>query len=303
MPNYSIEARSLNVAGVGGHDFWVLRDERGEALAELHGLATDRETGQAIPIGTDEDKHSLRIWHYPHDRDYADSIGARLDRTSYIQPGQPVRTVLSADKDEVLARWNSAVAAAPELNALDLNYPNYGFRMDGSTVNSNSAYRTLGEVMGVHVDDFPLRLEPGIDNRMVFPERIDQLRTHGYPVLDEPRLDPANKRAHMAPSERDQAYFDAMRGRVSADIPDSTVMDGVLRARQAGIPLEAFQDVAFVGDKAYVLGKTPGFRTELPLSGNAPPMDDTLSRLAALETAKDVHAEIEARTKTGPVIA
>lgn len=303
MPDYSIEARSLNVAGVGGHDFWVLRDEHGKALAELHGLATDRETGQAIPIGIDEDRHSLRIWHYPHERDYADSIGARLDRTSYIQPGQPVRPVLSADKDEVLARWNSAVAAAPELNALDLDYPNYGFRMDGNTVNSNSAYRTLGEVMGVQVDDFPLRLEPGIDHRMVSPERIEQLRTHGYPVLDEPRLDPANKRAHMAPSERDQAYFDAMRGRFSADIPDSTVMDGVLRARRAGIPLEAFQDVAFVGDKAYVLGKTPGFRTELPLSGNAPPMDDTLSRLALLDTAKNVHAEPDVRTKTGPVIA
>ena len=28
MPNYSIEARSLDVAGVASHDFWVLRDEK-----------------------------------------------------------------------------------------------------------------------------------------------------------------------------------------------------------------------------------------------------------------------------------
>lgn len=34
MPKYTIEARSLNVVGVAGHDFWVLRDEQGKALAE-----------------------------------------------------------------------------------------------------------------------------------------------------------------------------------------------------------------------------------------------------------------------------
>lgn len=64
MP-YTIEARSLDIAGVASHDFWVLRDERGTALAELNGLATDRRTGEAVPIGTDEARHSLRIWHFP----------------------------------------------------------------------------------------------------------------------------------------------------------------------------------------------------------------------------------------------
>lgn len=59
MPKYTIEARSLNVLGVAGHDFWVLRDEQGKALAELHGLATDRQTGEALTIGTDEARHSF----------------------------------------------------------------------------------------------------------------------------------------------------------------------------------------------------------------------------------------------------
>ena len=63
MPKYTIEARSLNVLGVAGHDFWVLRDEQGKALAELHGLATDRQTGEALTIGTDEARHSLRAWN------------------------------------------------------------------------------------------------------------------------------------------------------------------------------------------------------------------------------------------------
>ncbi len=303
MPNYTIEARSLNIAeGVAGHDFWVLRDERGTAIAELHGLATDRQTGQAIPVGTDEDRHSLRVWHYAHDAGYAKSIGASVDRTTYIQDGQPARTVLSASRDEVLARWNAAVAAAPALNALDLDYPNYGFNIFSDTVNSNSTYRTLGEIMGVQVRDFGGRMEPGIDNRMVSPERIEQFRTHGYPVLDEPRIDAENKQVDRAAlSPRDQAYFDVMRGKLPAEVPDGAVLDGVLRARQAGISLESFRDVAFVGDKAYVLGHTPGFRAEIDLAA-APSMEDALGRLSSLP-APVAEMDPVSQQRTGPSLA
>ena len=188
MPDYSIEARSLDIVGVASHDFLVLRDDRGRAIAELHGLATDRETGKVEPIGTDENKHSLRIWHYAHDREYAESLGAIPSRTTYIADGQDKVTLLKADKDEVLSRWNAAVAAKEPLNALDLNYPNYGFRMSGDTVNSNAAYRTLSEIMGVPVHDFPWKLEPGLDNRMVDQKEIERLRTHGYPSLDTPTV-------------------------------------------------------------------------------------------------------------------
>lgn len=83
-----------------------------------------------------------------------------------------------------MARWNAAVAAKAPSNALDLDYPNYGFRMDGSTVNSHSAYRTLGEVMGLPVRDFPAVLEPGIENRMTSPAHIAEMRVKGYPILD-----------------------------------------------------------------------------------------------------------------------
>lgn len=185
MP-YTIEARSLDIAGVASHDFWVLRDERGTALAELHGLATDRRSGEAVPIGTDEKRHSLRVWHFAHDPAVAALSGDTASRTSYIKEGQQHRDVLVGPKDEVLSRWEAAVAAKAPLNALDLDYPNYGFRLDGSTVNSNSAYRTLGEVMGVAVRDFPGVIEPGIENRMTSPARIEALRNTRYPVLDAP---------------------------------------------------------------------------------------------------------------------
>ena len=185
---YSIEARSLGVAGVASHNFLVLRDSEGRSLAEVHGLATDRKTGEFIPIGTDEQKHSLRVWHFAHDAEYAKSIGVNANGATFIQEGQDHKTMLSAGKDEVLARWNAAVAAKEPLNSLDLNYPNYGFKMSGDTVNSNAAYRTLSEVMGVPVHDFPWKLEPGLDNRMVGQKEIETLRTHGYPVLDEPSV-------------------------------------------------------------------------------------------------------------------
>jgi hypothetical protein len=188
MSGYSIEARSLSVVGLASHNFLVLRDESGRAIAELHGLATDRETGKVEPIGTDEKRHSLRVWNFAHDQGYADSIGVKPSRATYIQNGQDHLTLLKADKEEVLSRWNAAVAAKEPLNALDLNYPNYGFRMSGDTVNSNSAFRTLSEIMGVPVHDFPGRLEPGLDNRMIDQKRIEQLRTHGYPVLNEPSI-------------------------------------------------------------------------------------------------------------------
>lgn len=185
---YSIEARSLGIGGVASHDFLVLRDEKGHALAEMHGLATDRKTGQGVAIGTDESLHSLRVWHFAHDDTYAKSIGAKADGSTYINGDQDHRAMLVAGKQEILERWNAAVAAKEPLNALDLNYPNYGFRMSGDTVNSNSAYRTLSEIMGVPVHDFPGRIEPGLDNRMVDQKEIKALRTHGFPVLDEPSI-------------------------------------------------------------------------------------------------------------------
>lgn len=302
MPNYTIEARSLSVAGIAGHDFWVLRDERGNAVAEMHGLATNRETGRPVPIGTDPDKFSLRAWHYPHDQAYADALGVPRNDASYIREGQPARTVLSADREEVMARWNSAVGAMRELNALDLDYPRLGVSLFGRTVNSNSAYRTFGEIMGVQVDDFPGRIEPGIRNRMLPPERIEQLRTHGYPVLDEPRIDPETRQGRRQPSPQDQAYFDTLRERLPERVSDDSVWDGVRRAREADIPLGSFAGIAQAGDSLYINGKIPGFRVELDRSANAPSTDQTLSRLAEANAVTVTLSENEARTKSPPAM-
>jgi hypothetical protein len=228
--NYTIEARSLGVVGVASHDFWVLRDPQGKALAELHGLATERETNTPKAIGTDEDKFSLRIWQLYADKDFADERGGSLSRFTYMSDDQQHMTVLSAGKEEVMARWNAAAAAIKPLNAADLDYPNYGFKVFSDTVNSNSAYRTLGEIMGVAVKDFPGVVEPGIDNRMTTKEQIDKLRTHEYPVLEKPMVNDQgqykelpDKSSALHPSHPGHAdhtlYQQALYGANQAKVP------------------------------------------------------------------------------------
>ncbi|MCS3359769.1 hypothetical protein [Xanthomonas translucens] len=101
MRDHSIEARLLCIAGIAGHAYWVLLDERGSILAELHGLATDRHA--------DPDRHRRT-----QTRTARLALPARCrlrqrhrrqpDRTSYLRDGQPARTAASGDKHEILAR-------------------------------------------------------------------------------------------------------------------------------------------------------------------------------------------------------
>lgn len=230
MPKYSIEARSLDLAGVASHNFLVLRDDQGNAVAELHGLATDRQTGKVEPIGTDERRHSLRVWHYPHDPAYASDLGVRASRTTYIQDGQDAVTVLKAGRTEVMGRWQAAVDAIKPLNALDLNYPNYGFRVFGDTINSNAAYRTLSEILGVSVQDFPGKIEPGLDNRMIRQDAVKELRTHSYPVLDQPSISSDGKYLPLKSQEgREQVEDDRSVAKRPEDRLFGQIQEGVHR--------------------------------------------------------------------------
>lgn len=192
MGQYSIEARSLSiVGGVASHNFWVLRDDQGRAIAELHGLATDRQSGQAVPIGTDRERHSLRGWHFIHDERYARDFGSPVANGSYIQEGQTAIRVLSGSREEILERWKVAARDGVNLlNAQDRDYPNFGvdrqfgfdgqyrFRVNDSTVNSNSAYHTFGALMvgeaGVPV--FRNVLQPGVGNHVLDPTTIHLLQ-------------------------------------------------------------------------------------------------------------------------------
>ncbi|MBD3795816.1 MAG: hypothetical protein IE881_07810 [Epsilonproteobacteria bacterium] len=92
---WTIEARSLDlgelpnsmdIIPLGGHNFWVLRDGDGEILSEMHGLATDRETGAIFPIGYDSDLYSLQVYELPRDNNYTNSIGSSVSGITYLEP-------------------------------------------------------------------------------------------------------------------------------------------------------------------------------------------------------------------------
>lgn len=178
---------------MASHNFLVLRDEQGNALAELHGLATDRVTGKVEPIGTDESRHSLRVWHYIHDSAYAASLGGTTTSNTYIQKMQGNTPLLVAEKTEVLDRWKSAVDMVARLNKLDRDYPNLVANVAGVRINSNSVYRTLSEAMGLPVYDFAGKLQPGLAHGMVPSEISEQYRDKTYPVLTRPTVEDQGK--------------------------------------------------------------------------------------------------------------
>jgi hypothetical protein len=170
MATYSIEARCFRVALAWSHCFWALNDaERGIALAELHGLAYDRITQAILPIGTTR-QHSLRVFLFAHDAGYASRSGAPLRSTRMFWRSRAERVHEGADG---LERWNAAVSAMPILDRLDLTYPPYGFNVRTLTINSNSAYRTFGEIMNVRVHEFRGAFAPGLRNHMIDPSQIE----------------------------------------------------------------------------------------------------------------------------------
>ena len=173
MPSYSIEARSFRVAFACCHNFWVIRDaEREVTLAELHGLAYDRVRRIILPIGTNR-QHALRVFVFPHDAQYAATLGLRVGSTRMYARSRAHRVYGGSDG---LARWSAAVAALPLLDGLDIDYPPYGFNLLRPTMNSNAAYRTFGEIMDVPVHRFSGVLAPGGGQRLLTREEIDRLR-------------------------------------------------------------------------------------------------------------------------------
>lgn len=47
---YTIEARNYHMGGGAGHNYWVLRDNFGNVVKEMHGLSTNPKTGEALQM-------------------------------------------------------------------------------------------------------------------------------------------------------------------------------------------------------------------------------------------------------------
>jgi len=173
MPKYAIEARSFPLLRFCCHNFWVLKEtSSGTAIAELHGLAFDPNHDCTLPIGY-LPAHRLRMFVYAHDETYARETDAPVYSTRMYAKS---RAHVVYDGEDARQRWDAAVRAIPALNALDLGYPPYGFNLRAPTVNSNSAYRTFGEIMGVTVHAFSRAYGPGLRSGLIAPERLAALK-------------------------------------------------------------------------------------------------------------------------------
>ena len=155
---YTIEARAYDIVGIATHNFWVLRDDKGNVLGQLHGLATNPQN-EILPIGKIGDK--LKFYHFGS-RAIQSGL-APVSNKSYIKANQKNQLVYRGTDGEVLTRWDNAVKALPFLNGLEISYTPFAV-LGLSHINSNTAFAVLGRIMGIPVPKFQGYWQPGWSN-------------------------------------------------------------------------------------------------------------------------------------------
>ena len=188
MAGYSIEARSVRIPPLYlvAHNYWILREAgtkgRDGIIAELHGMAYDTQKQRFVSVGYNEKNHRLHGLHSVHNYRYYSELSKDLvtfgpnEGFSLYKDGQKSQIVLTGG-DEVKQRWLQAVKAAKMLTEKNLKYPALGIKGAPETViNSNSAYRTFGEIMSVDVINFRWTAEPGLRNSFLDKAQLQKLR-------------------------------------------------------------------------------------------------------------------------------
>lgn len=124
--------------GLAGHNYLVLRDQTGNVVSELHGLATDPTTGEWKYVGNNK-SDKLKVWEF--------------DKKSYYlaEKNFPGIVLDEGHKDDISSIWNKAITCKDQINSRDIFYPPYGVNFRNETENSNSVAYTLSLCMGLTV--------------------------------------------------------------------------------------------------------------------------------------------------------
>lgn len=120
--------------GFAGHNYLALRDQNGEIVSELHGLATDMATGQWKYIGSNP-ADVLQVWQFESTRYYL------------AEKKFPGIILKEGSGTELISVWNKAMSCKESINQKRASYPPYGFSMKNETTNSNSVAYTLAMCM------------------------------------------------------------------------------------------------------------------------------------------------------------
>lgn len=161
---WDIEARAFSIPYTPfTHNFWALLNSDHCVVEQLHGLAVDPRTGRTQAVGNSS--HLLQVIH-------------RTDIVWALQPNQPSVVCATGLETQVRLRWQAALDAMLEINALCLPYPDWW--QHAYKENSNSVFTTLGLIMGFSEPQTLLAtLAPGV--KLVISEEI--ITRHSYQEL------------------------------------------------------------------------------------------------------------------------
>ncbi len=131
---WSIQKREHRLMlGLTGHTFIELRDKNDKVIAQLHGLATDKNTNKWKEIGNSDDDY-LKVWEFDQDK-YKEYRGLDIGRTSV--------NIITGNEKAMNKKWQELVLCGTEINKIEIKYPKYGFRIFSETENSNSVAHSL----------------------------------------------------------------------------------------------------------------------------------------------------------------
>ena len=133
--------------GFAGHNYLVLRDQDDTITEELHGLATDIQTGDWKYVGTNK-TDILQVWEFNSPRYYL------------AEKKFPGIILSQGTQEQMTTIWNQARACKDPINQKKIPYPPFGVSFRAETVNSNSVANTLSVCMGLDIKHVGL-LTPG----------------------------------------------------------------------------------------------------------------------------------------------
>lgn len=133
--------------GTAGHNFLILRDEKGNIVSELHGLATNTTTGQTEFV-TYNNTGKLKVWEFTKPK-------YNLSENKFAG-----NIIADGNKEEMNLLWGKARDCANKINEENISYPSFGFKLRGITENSNSVAYTLSLCMGLDIKHLGI-ISPG----------------------------------------------------------------------------------------------------------------------------------------------
>ena len=133
---WSIEKLQYPLAlRLAGHNYLALRNDKGEIIYELHGLATNKETNTWTYVGMGNNE-LLQVWKFDT------SI---FGTTKSVLPGIVLRT---GNETLIVSLWEKAENCANRINQKNIPYPPLGISLY-ETENSNAVAHTLAKCMGL----------------------------------------------------------------------------------------------------------------------------------------------------------